>query len=173
MRRAVVVLGAAGLLLGGGAAGADTALVHVTPRNIEGGTFTLSSKAAGRRVEFVIRRDVVKVDGPGRSAYLSHPGKDAKGLGRPVRLEEDGKVWTFRFSVPADEVAESVFTLWGQGRGGEGVTYRFNLGDFHPRRPAPATPAADCRGRRYEGATSRRPAASRTRACRSRPPSAT
>ncbi|MGV3722906.1 MAG: hypothetical protein ACO1SX_18560 [Actinomycetota bacterium] len=131
MMRAVAGLAAVGILLGGTAAWAETALKYVTPQNIQGSTFSLKSKAArNNAVEFVIRRDVSKVDGPGRSGYLANHGADPKSIGTPVKLEQNGKSLTFRFSVPADKVAESDFTLWGGGQVGEGVTYRFKLGEF-------------------------------------------
>ena len=131
MMRGAMGLAVAGLLLGGAAARADTILAFVTPQNIQEGTFRLKSKAArNHTVEFVIRRDVSKIDGPGRTAYLSNPTRDEKGLGTPVKLEEDGKILTYRFSVPKRQVADSVFTLWGGGKLGEGVTYRFRLGEF-------------------------------------------
>jgi hypothetical protein len=131
MKRAIAGLAAVGLLLGSTAVWAETALMYVTPQNIKGGTFRLTSKASrNNTVEFVIRRDVSKIEGPGRSAYLSNPKVDGRGLGTPVKLEEDGKVLIFPFSVPADRVADSVFTLWGGGKVGEGVTYRFRLAEF-------------------------------------------
>ena len=131
MKRAVVGLLAAGLFLESTAAWADTSLMYVTPQNIQDGTFRLKSKASrNHTVEFVIRRDVRNIDGPGRSAYLSDPTVDGKGLGTQVKLEERGKIWTFRFSVPVEKVTSSVFTLWGGGLVGEGVTYRFELGQF-------------------------------------------
>jgi hypothetical protein len=131
MKLIVASLAAVALLLGGGAASADTALVEVTPQTLKDANFTVTSKASrNHTVEFVIRRDVRNIDGPGRRGYLSHPAVDGKGLGTPVKLEEDGTILTFRFSVPADRLAGSVFTLWGQGLGGEGVTYRFRLADF-------------------------------------------
>lgn len=131
MKRTVAGLVVVGLLLGSTAVWADTLLMYVTPQNIKNGTFRLTTKAGRKKtVEFVIRRDVSKIDGPGRSAYLSNPTVDGRGLGTPVKLEEDGKVLTFRFSVPADQVADSVFTLWGAGTRGEGVTYEFRLAQF-------------------------------------------
>ena len=131
MKRAVAVLAAVGLLMGCAAAWADTVLMYVTPQNIKSGTFRLRSKAKrNNTVEFVIRRDVSGISGPSRGAYLSNPTMDGKAIGTPVKLEQDGKLWTFRFSVPADRVADSVFTLWGGGQAGEGVTYRFRLGQF-------------------------------------------
>lgn len=131
MRR---VLATVALLLGSTAAGADTALMFVTPQNIKGGTFSLTRKAArGNTVEFVIRRDVSKIDGPGRSGYLSNPAVDGKSIGTPVKLEQDGNTLVFRFSVPANRVEGSVFTLWGRGLDGEGVTYRFRLAEFWKR----------------------------------------
>ena len=136
MNRAIAALAALGILMGGTAAGADTTLMFVTPENIKGGTFRLTARAArNKTVEFVIRRDISKVDGPGRRGYVSNPAVDPKGLGTPVKLEERGKVLTFRFSVPAEKVADSVFTLWGGGQVGEGVTHRFRLGEFwEPRK---------------------------------------
>jgi hypothetical protein len=133
LKLAVAGLGAAGLLLGSMAAWAETALVEVTPENIKGGTFRVTSKAArNHTVEFVIRRDVSNVSKPSQSGYLTNPEVDGKSLGAPVKLERDGKIWTFRFSVPEDKVAGSVFTLWGAGKPslGEGVTYRFRLAEF-------------------------------------------
>ena len=131
MRHAVAGMAAVGLLLGCATAWADTALMFVTPQNIKRGTFRLTSRASrNHMVEFVIRRDVQNVDGPGRSGYLSNPKVDEKGLGTPVKLEQHGKILTFRFSVPEEQVADSVFTLWGNGLTGEGVTYRFALGQF-------------------------------------------
>lgn len=131
MKQVVAGLVAIGLLLGSAEAWADTTLMFVTPQNIKEGTFRLKSKSTrNNTVQFVIRRDVSQIDGPGRSAYLSNPTVDGKGLGTPVKLEEDGKILTFRFSVPKDRVADSVFTLWGGGRLGEGITYRFHLADF-------------------------------------------
>jgi hypothetical protein len=32
--------------------------------------------------------------------------------------------------VPADKIADNVFTLWGGGQVGQGVTYRFRLAEF-------------------------------------------
>lgn len=127
MQRAVVGLIAVGLLLGGAAAHAETALMFVTPQNIKEGTFRLSSKVArNNTVQFVIRRDVSKVSGPSESGYVS----EGKAIGIPVKLEKDGKIWTFRFAVPVDRVESTLFTLWGGGRIGEGITYRFELGQF-------------------------------------------
>lgn len=132
MKRSDLLRAAGAVLLGIPPAAADTDLVHVTPQNIKGSTFTLTSKAARNdRVEFTILRDVRNIDGPGRKAYLSNPSVDGKGLGLPVTQTEDGGIWTFRFSVPGRQLEASVFTLWGQGRSGEGVTYRFRLADFH------------------------------------------
>ncbi len=132
MRRSDLLWAAAAGLLGCSAATAETVLMHVTPQNIKGSTFTLSNKAARNdRLEFTIRRDVRGIDGPGRKGYLSNPAVDPKGLGVLVKQTEDGGIWTFRFSVPARQLEASVFTLWGQGQSGEGVTYRFRLADFH------------------------------------------
>ena len=135
MKRALLGL-AVGCFLGIGAATADTALVMMSPENLKANRFTLESRTAkARSVEFVIRRDVRGIDGPGRVGYLSNPGVDGKSLGTPVKLEmeRDGQVLKFRVSVPADQVAESQFTLWGQGLRGEGVTFRFRLVDFRPQ----------------------------------------
>jgi hypothetical protein len=122
---------AIGCLLASTAAWALTSLAFVTPQNIQGSTFRLKSKAArNNSVQFVIRRDISNIEGPGRKGYLSNPSVDEKSIGTPVKLEQDGKVLTFRFSVPKEKVADSVFTLWGNGMSGEGVTYRFELGQF-------------------------------------------
>ena len=57
--RALTVLAAVGLLLGGAAARADTALVHVTPKNLKENRFQVTAKAGLKHtVEFVVRRDV-------------------------------------------------------------------------------------------------------------------
>ena len=131
MYRAITGVMAIGLLLGSTAARADTSLMYVTPQNIQDGTFRLKSKVLpNNRVEFVIRRNIRNIDGPGRSGYLSNPAVDGKGLGTPVKLEERGNTLTFRFSVPVDKVPNSVFILWGNGLFGEGVTYHFELGQF-------------------------------------------
>ena len=133
-RRGVGVAGTIlllGFLLWSSKAWALTVLEVVTPKNINGGTFRLTARAAHHhRVEFVIRRDVRKVTDPGRSGYLSHPATDGNRLGTPLKLEEHDKTFTFRFSVPEDQVPGSVFTLWGYGEGGEGVTFEFHLGQF-------------------------------------------
>lgn len=131
MNRALAGLAAAGLFLGSMAAWADTALVHVTPQSIKGSTFRLTSKAArDNKVEFVIRRDVSKVTDPGRQAFVTDSKSDAKGHGTLVKVKEEGQTLTYRFSVPADKVADSGFTLWGNGIRGEGITFRFQLGQF-------------------------------------------
>lgn len=132
MKRAITRMAVLGLLIGAAAARADTALMFVTPKNIQDGTFRLTSKTAkNNTVEFEIRRDIRGIDGPGRSAYLSHTTADEKGLGTPVKLEEvKDKSLTYRFSVPEEKVAGSVFTLWGNGLFGEGITYRFDLAQF-------------------------------------------
>jgi hypothetical protein len=131
MKLVVMGLAAVGLLLGGRPAQADTALMFVTPQNIQGSTFRLTHKAVRKNmVEFVIRRDIRNIDGPGRSGYLSNSKLDPKGLGTPVKLEEDDKTLTYRFSVPEEQVADSVFTLWGGGARGEGITFRFALAEF-------------------------------------------
>jgi hypothetical protein len=133
MARAVAGLAAAGLIMGSTAAGAESALMYVTPQNIKDGTFRVTSKASrNNTVEFVIRRDIRNIREPSRKGYLSNPAVDGSTLGTPVKLEQGGKTWRFRFSVPADRVAGSVFTLWGAGMPslGEGVTYRFRLAEF-------------------------------------------
>ena len=131
MKRSYTSLAVAALLLGGAAAQAETLVSFITPKNIKDSTFRLTSKAGkDHTVEFVIRRDVHKIDGPGRAGYLSNPAIDGKSLGRPVKLEERDHVLTFHFSVPEEQVANSVFTLWGDGLRGEGATYEFKLGDF-------------------------------------------
>jgi hypothetical protein len=120
--------------MGSVAAWAETALMYVTPQNIKDGTFRLTSKASrNHTVDFVIRRDVRKLAQPSRSGYLSI---GTNSIGTPVKLEQDGKVQTFRFSVPEEKVADSVFTLWGSGRPsfGEEVTYQFKLADFRKPR---------------------------------------
>jgi len=131
MKRAVAGLAAACFLLGSVAACADTALVHVTPQSIKGSTFRLTGKAArDNKVEFVIRRDISEVTGPGRQAFVTDSTADTKGYGTPVKVKEEGQSLTYRFSVPIDKVADSIFTLWGNGIRGEGVTFRFQLGQF-------------------------------------------
>ena len=127
---------AAGLLLGGATARADTALVYVTPKNLKEHRFQLTARAgANLMVEFVVRRDITGIDGPGRQGYLSDA--DSKSLGKPVKLEEEaGKTLTFRFSLSEAQVATTRFTLWGQGLRGEGVTFEFRPADFwKPARP--------------------------------------
>jgi hypothetical protein len=131
MKAASAVLTLAGLLAAGTMARADTALVYVTPQSIKGSTFTLTSKPSrDNAVQFVIKRNVRGIDGPGTAAFVSHPETKGKGLGTPVKLERDGNTFTFRFSVGEDKVKDSVFTLWGHGIGGEGVTFDFRLGEF-------------------------------------------
>jgi hypothetical protein len=128
--RALTAALAVGLLLGGAAARADTVLVEVTPKNLKEHRFELTARPGpDRTVEFVVRRDVRGIDGPGRQGYLSDAG--SKNLGTPVKREEEpGKTLTFRFSLPEARVATTRFTLWGQGARGEGVTYRFRPADF-------------------------------------------
>jgi hypothetical protein len=129
MKRASVFLAIAVSLVGSTAAWALTVLEPITPQNIKGSTFTLTSKAVRTEtVEFLIRRNVRGIDWPSRKAYLSDPTTDPKTLGTPIKLEQDGKTFTFRFSVPAEKVEDSVFTLWGGP--GEQVTFRFRLGEF-------------------------------------------
>ena len=118
------VTGLMAMALVAGASWAETALMFVTPTNIKDTTFTVKSKTVKRdAVEFVIRRDVKGIDRPASGAYLN---------GKEIKLKTDGNRWTYRFTVPKDQVANSVFTLWGAGAPGfgEGVTYRFNLADF-------------------------------------------
>lgn len=119
-----------GLLIVSAAASALTVLQPVTPQNLKQYKFKLTSKVDGNNVDFVIVRDVHKIDDPARSAYLSNSKVDQKGLGVPVKLDEKGKTFTFRFSVPEDKVTDSVFTLWGGGTVGEPTTYVLNLRDF-------------------------------------------
>jgi hypothetical protein len=131
VKRLIAGLIAAGALLVSTAAWAETALMFVTPQNIKSTTFRLKSKALrNNTVQFVIRRDISTISGPSQSGYLSNPKVDEKGIGTPLKMEQDGKIWTFRFSVPADQVADSTFTLWGAGKIGEGITYRFDLAQF-------------------------------------------
>ena len=134
--RALTVVAAVGLLLGGAAARADTALFHVTPKNLKENRFQVTAKAGLKHtVEFVVRRDVAGIDGPGRQGYLSDA--ESKSLGTRVKLEETpGKTLTFRFSLPQAKVAATTFTLWGQGLRGEGVTFQFRPADFwKPAKP--------------------------------------
>jgi len=137
MKRAIAGLVAVGFLMLGTVAWADTILKVITPVNIEGTTFRVTSKPLRKNaVEFAIRRDVTNVTRPSRCGYLKHPAVDGDKIGRPVKAEEDGKVWTFRFSVPVDQVEDSEFTLYGAGRpraADEGMTYRFRMADFWNR----------------------------------------
>ena len=132
MKRWIAMVLGAGLLLAGGArVWALTTVAFVTPQNAAEVHFKVSSKAGkSHNVDFVIRRDVRGIDGPGRSGYLSNPAVDGKSLGRPVKLEERDNTLTYRFSVPEDQVADTRFTLWGQGLRGEGVTFELKLRDF-------------------------------------------
>lgn len=131
MRPTVGFLTVIGLMaVAGAAARADTSLEVVTPKNIKASTLRLTSKPARHHmVAFVITRDVKNIDGPGRTAYISD-SRDGAGLGKPVKLEEKGTVLTYRFSAPEERVAETTFTLWGQGARGEGVTFELHLGEF-------------------------------------------
>lgn len=122
-----------GLFLGVVPVRASTSLAEVTPQNIESGTFRLTSKAGqDHTVEFVIRRDIHNISLPERSGYLSNPAVDGNTLGKRVKPELHGKTQTYRFSVPEEQVASSVFTQWGYGTaaGEPGVTYQFRLQQF-------------------------------------------
>ena len=131
MTRRTAALAIAGLLLSAGALRAETALAFMSPKNLKEYGFELISKARkNKTVEFVITRNVKDIDGPGRAGYLSKA--DEKTIGTPVKLREEGKTLEFRFAVPEEQLATSVFTLWGQGARGEGITFRFNLKDFPP-----------------------------------------
>lgn len=132
MKLAVLGLAVAGLLLAGTKARALSSLARVTPQNIKGSTFQLFSNAGqNHTVEFVIQRNVRNIEVPGKRAFLSDSETDARSLGTPIKLEESGNILTFRFSVPEAKVATSEFNLLGHGdAAGEGVTYRFQLGDF-------------------------------------------
>jgi hypothetical protein len=131
MKRLIAGLAAMGLLLAAGAARADTALVKVTPQSIKESTFKLTTKPGrDHAVEFTITRSIKGVDGPGRAAYLWDTTEQRKGLGTRVKLEERDDTLRFRFAVPEGKVATSVFTLWGQGHVGEGVTFELQLGQF-------------------------------------------
>ena len=134
--RALTVALAVGLLLGCATARADTALVYVTPKNLKENRFQLTARSGpNRTVEFVVRRDITGIEGPGRQGYLSDA--DSKSLGTPVKLEEEpGKTLTFRFSLSEAKVATTKLTLWGQGVRGEGVTFQFRPADFwKPAKP--------------------------------------
>lgn len=134
--RALTVALAAALLLGCASARADTALVYVTPKNLKKNRFQLTARAGPNlTLEFVVRRDITGIDGPGRQGYLSDP--DSKSLGTPVKLEETaGKTLTFRFSLPEAKISTTTFTVWGQGLRGEGVTFQFRPADFwKPAKP--------------------------------------
>jgi hypothetical protein len=140
MKRIVVGFVSVGILLGSTVAWADTTLRSVTPQNINDTAFRVTGRASrNRTVAFVIRRDVRHVSGPSRAGYLFNPAVDGKTIGRPVKLEERGNIWTFRFSIPESQVEGSVFTLWGAGKPttpDQGVTYKFKLADFRkPERP--------------------------------------
>ena len=139
MQRCLLGLLGTGLLLGAVPARALTALAPVTPQNIESGTFRLTSKAKpDHTVEFVIRRDIRRVELPERSGYLSNPAVDGNTLGKRLKPELRDKTQTYRFSVPEEKVAGSTFTLWGYGAaaGEPGVTYQFRLEQFwKPEKP--------------------------------------
>lgn len=131
MKRRVAFLTLLGLLAAVTAAWSDTALVYITPKNLKEYGFRQTTKAGKNdTVEFVIRRDVRNIDGPGTAGYLAKAGD--KSIGTPVKLHEEGKTLEFRFAIPADQLATTVFTLWGQGARGEGITFRFKLQDFPP-----------------------------------------
>jgi hypothetical protein len=115
----------------GGGAWARTAVKIVTPQNISGSTFRLEGRRGpGSAVEFTVRRDVKGIDRPAETAYLYNPKIDGSEYARRVKLEQKGDVQTFRFSVPGEQVADTLFTIWGRGRTGEGPSYRFRLGEF-------------------------------------------
>ncbi|MCC2669753.1 MAG: hypothetical protein K0Q72_2224 [Armatimonadetes bacterium] len=137
MKRFFLGLLGASLFLGVVPAQALTSLAEVTPQNIESGTFRLTSKAGrNHTVEFVIRRDIRKIELPKRAGYLSNPAVDGNTLGKRVKLEQEGMTQTFRFSIPEEKVAGSVFTLWGYGAaaGEPNVTYQFHLDQFRKPR---------------------------------------
>lgn len=122
---------AVGLLLGATVVQADTALVLMAPQNLKTHAFKLTTKAGrDHTVEFTITRDVKGVDGPGRAGYLTDTNVPRRDLGTRVKLEERDQTLTFHFTVPEEKVSASVFTLWGQGLRGEGVTFEFQLGQF-------------------------------------------
>lgn len=133
MKRIATGVGLVGFLLAATAAWAETALMFVTPENIKESTFRLKSRAARKdTVEFTIQRDISTIPKPSEAGYLYHPAVDGKTLGKELKVERDGKIWTFRFSLPKNQVQGSIFTLWGAGhpRFGEGVTYEFKLAQF-------------------------------------------
>ena len=131
MTRRAASIALLSLCFAASSARADTALVFMSPKNLKEYAFTVASKPGkDKAVEYVIRRDVKGIDGPGTAGYLSKDGD--KTIGMPVKLREEGKTLEFRFTVPNDELATTVFTLWGQGARGEGVTFRFRLSDFPP-----------------------------------------
>ena len=131
MTRRAAGLAIAGLLLSAGALHAVTKLVFMSPANLKEHRFSLSSKPGkDKTVDYVIRRNIKGIDGPGRAGYLSKDGD--KSIGTRVNLREEQDTLEFRFSLPQDEVATSTFTLWGQGARGEGVTFEFKLRDFRP-----------------------------------------
>jgi hypothetical protein len=133
MKRFFLGLLGTGVFLGVVPARALTSLAPVTPQNIQSGTFRLTSRA-GRddTVEFVIRRDIHNISLPDRAGYLSNSAVDGSALGKRVQPAQRGKIQTYRFSIPAEKVAGSVFTLWGYGAaaGEPGVTYQFRLDQF-------------------------------------------
>jgi hypothetical protein len=133
MIRRAVGFATMGLLLSAGALRAETALAFMSPKNLKEYRFELNSKPRkNKTVEYVIRRDIKGIDGPGRVGYLSKLGD--KNIGTLVKLREEGNTLEFRFSILVDQLESTVFTLWGQGARGEGVTFRFNLKDFAPRK---------------------------------------
>jgi hypothetical protein len=131
MKRLSAGLAAGGLLLAGGAVRADTALVIITPQSIKSSSFKLTTKRSkDHAVEFTISRSIKGIDGPGRAGYLTYPEEERRDLGTRVKLDERDDTLTFRFTVPEEKIAKTVFTLWGQGLRGEGVTFEFQLGQF-------------------------------------------
>jgi hypothetical protein len=133
MKRILLGLAGASIFLGVAPARATTSLAEVTPQNIESGTFRLTSKAGrDHTVEFVIRRDIHTISLPERAGFVSNPATDGNTLGKRVKPEQQGKTQTYRFSVPDDKVAGTIFTLWGYGAaaGEPNVTYQFRLDQF-------------------------------------------
>ena len=133
MQRFLVGALGASLFLAVTPARAATSLAEVTPQNIESGTFRLTSRVKrDHSVEFVLRRDIRSISLPERAAYLSNPTVDGNTLGKRVKPEQQGKSQTYRFAVPEEKVAGSVFMLRGYGAaaGEPGVSYQFRLEQF-------------------------------------------